>query len=93
MDKACPAWTSWNECRLDMWYAGALILMIIAVPFVLPTLLPLIVAFFWLRHRYITTGREVKRFDATTRSPVYASFSAALKVGPSHLLLCLRFMC
>lgn len=54
--------------------------MIIAVPFVLPTLLPLIVAFFWLRHRYITTGREVKRFDATTRSPVYASFSAALKV-------------
>lgn len=57
--------------------------MIIAVPFVLPTLLPLIVAFFWLRHHYITTGREVKRFDATTRSPVYASFSAALKVwGP-----------
>ena len=54
--------------------------MIIAVPFVLPTLLPLVVAFFWLRHHYITTGREVKRFDATTRSPVYASFSAALKV-------------
>lgn len=63
--------------------AGALILMIIAVPFVLPTLLPLIVAFFWLRHRYITTGREVKRFDATTRSPVYASFSAALKGLPT----------
>lgn len=54
--------------------------MIIAVPFVLPTLLPLVVAFFWLRHRYITTGREVKRFDAISRSPVYASFSAALKV-------------
>ncbi|DBA75192.1 TPA: hypothetical protein ACH3X1_010497 [Trebouxia sp. C0004] len=63
--------------------AGALILMIIAVPFVLPTLLPLVVAFFWLRHRYITTGREVKRFDATTRSPVYASFSAALKGLPT----------
>ena len=75
-----------------MCYAGALILMIIAVPFVLPTLLPLIVAFFWLRHRYITTGREVKRFDATTRSPVYASFSAALKVGPS-LLLCVYALC
>ena len=56
--------------------------MIIAVPFVLPTLIPLVVAFFWLRHRYITTGREVKRFDAVTRSPLYASFSAALKVGP-----------
>ena len=54
--------------------------MIIAVPFVLPTLVPLVVAFFWLRHHYITTSREVKRFDATTRSPVYASFSAALKV-------------
>lgn len=75
-----------------MCYTGALILMIIAVPFVLPTLLPLIVAFFWLRHRYITTGREVKRFDATTRSPVYASFSAALKVGPLTCFVCTLYV-
>ena len=73
--------------------AGALILMIIAVPFVLPTLLPLIVAFFWLRHRYITTGREVKRFDATTRSPVYASFSAALKVPFSLKYIAPLYIC
>lgn len=39
------------------------------------------------RQRYITTSREVKRWDATSRSPVYASFSATLKVSlwePCH---------
>lgn len=33
------------------------------------------------RQRYVTCSREVKRWDATSRSPVYASFSACLKVG------------
>jgi hypothetical protein len=37
--------------------------------------------FFPCRQRYITTSREIKRWDATSRSPVYASFSATLKVG------------
>jgi hypothetical protein len=37
--------------------------------------------FLWFcRQRYITTSREIKRWDATSRSPVYASFSATLKV-------------
>jgi hypothetical protein len=39
------------------------------------------------RQRYITTSREVKRWDATSRSPVYASFSATLKVGHDYGLL------
>jgi hypothetical protein len=32
------------------------------------------------RQRYIMTSREVKRWDATSRSPVYASLSSTLKV-------------
>lgn len=32
------------------------------------------------RQRYIMTSREVKRWDATSRSPVYASLSTTLKV-------------
>lgn len=56
-------------------------LVCIAVLWVLPTLVPLVIGFLWVRKRYITTSREVKRFDAVTRSPIYASFGATLKVG------------
>ena len=55
--------------------------MCIAVPWILPVLVPLLLSFLWVRARYLATSREVKRFDAVTRSPVYAAFSATLKVG------------
>ncbi|CAG9463350.1 unnamed protein product [Pedinophyceae sp. YPF-701] len=54
----------------------------VAVPFVLPTLLPLAAVFYFVRRRYLGASREVKRFEATTRSPVFAAFSAALKGLP-----------
>ena len=60
--------------------AGAIALVCIAVPWILPVLVPLLLSFLWVRARYLTTSREVKRFDAVTRSPVYAAFSATLKV-------------
>jgi hypothetical protein len=53
----------------------------IVVPFIIPVFLPLGVGFFWVRARYLATSREVKRWEATSRSPVFASFSAILKVG------------
>ena len=59
---------------------GSLLLVAIAVPFVIPLFVPILATFWWVRRRYVTTSREVKRFEAVTRSPVYASFSAALKV-------------
>lgn len=40
-------------------------------------------------HSYIVTSREVKRLEAITRSPVYASFSATLKVGRFKNHVCL----
>lgn len=101
-------------------HAGAIVFMCVAVPFVLPVLVPLLVGFVYIRKRYIMTSREVrlclchaalrfssvmsnlavlsgrkqhdgsnidggcavqvKRFDSVTRSPVYASFGAMLKV-------------
>ena len=39
--------------------AGAIVFMVVAVPFVLPVLLPLVVGFVILRKRYIMTSREV----------------------------------
>ena len=52
----------------------------VAVPEILPLFIPAAVVFWWVRRRYLRTSREVKRFEATTRSPVYASFSSILKV-------------
>lgn len=55
-------------------------LVAIAVPFIIPVFLPLLALFWWVRTQYVITSREVKRLEAQTRSPVFASFSAALKV-------------
>ena len=54
----------------------------IVVPFIIPVFLPLGFGFFWVRARYLATSREVKRWEATSRSPVFASFSAILKASP-----------
>jgi ABC-type multidrug transport system fused ATPase/permease subunit len=35
------------------------------------------------RHRYIVSSREVKRFEAVTRSPLYADFSSTLTGLPT----------
>ncbi len=74
----------WGTQDLHLFHvrAGAIVLVCIAVPWVLPTLVPLLIGFAYVRKRYITTSREVKRFDAVTRSPIYASFGATLKVCP-----------
>jgi ABC-type multidrug transport system fused ATPase/permease subunit len=62
---------------------GTFVLVAVAVPVVLPVFLPLVAAFWWLRRRYVATSREVKRLEAVTRSPVYASFSATLRGLPT----------
>ncbi|GLC33196.1 hypothetical protein PLESTB_000360400 [Pleodorina starrii] len=62
---------------------GAFVLVAIAVPVILPVFLPLAVAFLWIRSRYITASRDIKRWEAVSRSPVFASFSATLKGLPT----------
>ncbi|GIM00727.1 hypothetical protein Vretimale_5639, partial [Volvox reticuliferus] len=62
---------------------GAFVLVAIAVPVILPVFLPLLAAFYWVRHRYIAASREMKRWEAVTRSPIFASFSATLKGLPT----------
>lgn len=60
----------------------------VAVPEILPIFIPVAVAFWYLRRRYMRTSREVKRFEATTRSPLFSSFSSILKVSAvaSHII-------
>ena len=42
-----------------MLLAGAIVFMCVAVPFVLPVLVPLLISFLYIRRRYIRTSREV----------------------------------
>ena len=60
-------------------------LLAVVVPFILPVFLPLGLAFFWLRRRYMATSWDVKRYEATTRSPIYSSLSATLKARTNLL--------
>ncbi|KAL4420399.1 hypothetical protein ABPG75_010055 [Micractinium tetrahymenae] len=66
-----------------MMVLGAFVLLMTVVPFIIPVFLPLGAGFFWVRARYLATSREVKRWEATSRSPVFASFSAILKGLPT----------
>ena len=50
--------------------AGTFIVIGIAVPLILPLLVPLSLALYWVRGRYMRASREVKRLESTTRSPV-----------------------
>ena len=52
--------------------SGALALLVVAVPFVAPVLVPLGLFFALVRARYLSASRDVKRLDGTTRSPVFA---------------------
>jgi ABC-type multidrug transport system fused ATPase/permease subunit len=62
---------------------GAMIVIAIANPTVIPIFLPLVAMFMYYRGYYLTSSREVKRFEAVTRSPVYAAFSATIKGLPT----------
>ena len=73
-------WAQAGLTTISPCWPGALVLVAIAVPFLIPCFVPILAVFWWVRRRYVTTSREVKRFEGTTRSPVYSSFSAAVKV-------------
>ncbi|GMH35448.1 hypothetical protein BSKO_03316 [Bryopsis sp. KO-2023] len=58
---------------------GTLVLTGVAVPVIIPLFLIVLVIFMRVRRKYVVSSREVKRFEGTTRSPIYAIFSENLK--------------
>jgi ABC-type multidrug transport system fused ATPase/permease subunit len=62
---------------------GAVVLISIANPTIIPVFLPLAWTFLRVRSYYLSSSRETKRLEAVTRSPVYASFSATIKGMPT----------
>ncbi|PNW79862.1 hypothetical protein CHLRE_08g369720v5 [Chlamydomonas reinhardtii] len=62
---------------------GAVVLVGIAVPFVMPLFIPLVLAFMWVRKRYISGSREFRRWEAVTYSPIYTFVAATCKGLPT----------
>jgi len=48
------------------------------LPWLILALAPIGVLAYWVSHLYLPTGRELKRLDSTSRSPIYAHFSETM---------------
>eukprot|EP00210_Caulerpa_lentillifera_P006263 g5982.t1 len=62
---------------------GTVIIISIALPYMIPFLIAIIYFFDKIRRYYLVTSREVRRYDAVTRSPVYAMLSSNIKALPT----------
>ncbi|KAG7234391.1 hypothetical protein INR49_004820 [Caranx melampygus] len=49
------------------------------IPLMLIPLIPLLFVFLYLRRFYLSTSRDVKRLESTTRSPVFSHLSSSLQ--------------
>ncbi|XP_049584650.1 ATP-binding cassette sub-family C member 4 isoform X3 [Syngnathus scovelli] len=58
---------------------GVVIVSAIVMPWILYLFVPLFVVFLCLRHYYLQTSRDIKRLEATTRSPVFSHLSTSLQ--------------
>eukprot|EP00210_Caulerpa_lentillifera_P007444 g7114.t1 len=68
---------------LTLHMIGAMIIISIALPYMIPFLIAVIYFFGKLRGRYVVTSREVRRYDGTTNSPVYSMLSSNIKALPT----------
>jgi ABC-type multidrug transport system fused ATPase/permease subunit len=62
---------------------GAVVLIAVANPPVIATLPPLLFVFLHMRSYYFASSRAVKRWEAVSRSPVFALFAATIKGLPT----------
>ncbi|XP_074520696.1 ATP-binding cassette sub-family C member 4-like [Halichoeres trimaculatus] len=49
------------------------------IPLILVPVFPLLLFFLYLRRYYLSTSRDIKRLESTTRSPVYSHLSSSLQ--------------
>ncbi|CAD6185430.1 unnamed protein product [Caenorhabditis auriculariae] len=59
-------------------FLGVIFVICALNPFVLLSTSPLLIIFFLIRSVYVSTSRELKRLEATTRSPLYSHISATM---------------
>lgn len=71
VDEMLPV-TFFLVLEIFLFCLSAIILVIIAFPYMLILMVPLIYAFLVLKKKYTLSTRELKRIEAVTRSPIYS---------------------
>ncbi|CAF3859617.1 unnamed protein product [Rotaria sp. Silwood1] len=77
LDESLPL-TFFDTIQLLIMVLGSIVIIGMANPWVLLTLIIIIPAFLWLRSYYVNTSREIKRLESISRSLIYTLFSSTL---------------
>ncbi|XP_066275333.1 ATP-binding cassette sub-family C member 4-like [Branchiostoma lanceolatum] len=77
MDELLPQ-AFFDYLQLILIVVSALLVSAVVNPWVLIPTVPITAAFFLTRHYYLQTSRDVKRLEATARSPVFSHVSTTL---------------
>lgn len=59
--------------------AGAIVVTVYGLPWLLVGIAPLVLVYFHLQRRYRATSRQLKRLQSVTLSPVYSHFNDTLE--------------
>jgi ATP-binding cassette subfamily C (CFTR/MRP) protein 4 len=78
VDELLP-YTMFDFLQSLLFCLAAIVLVCVSIPWLLLLMPPLLFLFIQARESYIRCSREIKRIEATLRSPIYADFSAALE--------------
>ncbi|XP_077370470.1 ATP-binding cassette sub-family C member 4-like isoform X2 [Festucalex cinctus] len=65
--------------QLFLQNAGVLAVAASIIPLLLVSIAPLLFLFLYLRRYYLSTSRDIKRLESTTRSPVFSHLSSSLQ--------------
>ncbi|XP_078667891.1 ATP-binding cassette sub-family C member 4-like isoform X1 [Branchiostoma floridae x Branchiostoma belcheri] len=78
LDEQLP-WQFVEFVQYTLLTVGVVILTGVVNPWVFIPVVPLLLIFLYLRQYFLATSRDVKRLEATTRSPVFSHLSATLQ--------------
>ncbi|CAJ1086991.1 LOW QUALITY PROTEIN: multidrug resistance-associated protein 4-like [Xyrichtys novacula] len=78
MDSTLPI-TFVDFYQLILQNIGVVVVAASVIPLILIPVLPLLLFFLYLRRYYLSTSRDIKRLESTTRSPVYSHLSSSLQ--------------
>ncbi|XP_020629411.1 multidrug resistance-associated protein 4-like isoform X2 [Orbicella faveolata] len=82
MDSLIPE-TFFDFLQLGLLVVAVVVVNVMVMPFILVGLVPLTLVFYCVRNYYLKTSREIKRLEATARSPVLSHLTTTLEGLPS----------
>ncbi|XP_052414905.1 ATP-binding cassette sub-family C member 4 [Carassius gibelio] len=78
LDSLLP-WTFVDFIQVFLQIIGVIAVASSVIPWILIPVIPLLLAFLFLRRYFLRTSRDVKRIESTTRSPVFSHLSSSLQ--------------